>query len=138
MRAIADIASFHAHVYFAGEAEADAACRLREAVADRFLVRLGSWHEGPVGPHDRPMFQIAFAPDLFDRLVPWLMLNHQGLSILIHPNSGRPREDHLFNALWIGPRLPLDDAVLPEQEDLPEGPGQPNTQPTLASPSCSD
>ena len=131
LRPIADIASFHAHVYFADQAEAEAARLLRAAVADRFLVQLGTWHERPVGPHDRPMSQIAFATNLFDRLVPWLMLNHQGLSILIHPNSGRPREDHLHNALWIGPLLPLDEAVLPEQEDDPQGPGRPNTRPNL-------
>ena len=132
MRPIADIASFHAHVYFRGESEAAAARLLREAVAARFAVQLGTWHERAVGPHDRPMFQIAFAPDLFASLVPWLMLNHDGLSILIHPNSGRPREDHLDNRIWIGTPLPLDEEVLPERENEAEGPGVVNTSPTLA------
>lgn len=131
MRPVASIASFHAHVYFKGEAEAAAALRLREAVAARFAVRLGTWHERPVGPHDLPMFQIAFAPDLFASLVPWLMLNHQGLSILVHPNSGRPRDDHVLNRIWIGAALPIRDEVLPEVEDEPEGPGEINTAPTL-------
>lgn len=132
MRAVADIASFHAHVYFEGEVEAEAARRLRDAVADRFLVRLGTWHERPVGPHALPMFQIAFAPDLFAQIVPWLMLNHQGLSILVHPNSGHPREDHLHNALWLGRPLPLKPEVLPDREDPAEGPGEPNTTPRHA------
>lgn len=131
-RPIAGIASFHAHVYFEGEAEAAAARRLREAVAERFAVRLGSWRDRPVGPHPRPMFQIAFAPELFASLVPWLMLNHGSLSILVHPNSGRPRQDHVSDRLWIGEALPLVEEVLPAREDEPEDAGEPNTAPTLA------
>ena len=132
VRPIAEIASFHAHVYFGNEAEAATAKWLREAVAERFAVRLGSWRDRPVGPHDRPMFQIAFAPELFATLVPWLMLNHGELSILVHPNSGRPRQDHLADRLWIGEALPLIEEVLPEREDEPETAGDPNTAPTLA------
>ncbi len=77
------------------------------------------------------MFQIAFAPALFGSLVPWLMLNHGALSILVHPNSGNPRRDHVADALWIGAALPLDESVLPEHEDEPERAGEPNTAPSL-------
>lgn len=132
MRAVGEIASFHAHVYFDDEAEAAAARALREAVAERFAVRLGTWHERAVGPHDRPMFQIAFAPELFASLVPWLMLNHGSLNILVHPNSGRPRRDHMEDRIWIGEALPLVEEVLPEREDQPETAGDPNTAPSLS------
>jgi DOPA 4,5-dioxygenase len=131
VRRVAEIASYHAHVYFSGEAEAQAARQLRERVAQRFPVRLGTWHERPVGPHDRPMFQIAFAPELFASLVPWLMLNHGDLSILVHPNTANPRRDHVADRIWIGAALALDEEVLPEHDDAPETAGPPNTEPSL-------
>jgi aromatic ring-cleaving dioxygenase len=133
MRATSEIASFHAHVYFGNEAEAAAAKALREAIAARFAVRLGTWWDRPVGPHAAPMYQIAFAPELFAAIVPFLMLNHGPLSILVHPNSGRPRADHVEAGLWLGPALALDERVLPESEDAPEGPGEINTAPALRS-----
>ena len=129
VRDAAEIASFHAHVYFEGEVQAGAARALREAVAQRFAVRLGTWRDGPVGPHSRAMYQIAFAPDLFGSIVPWLMLNHGPLSILVHPNTVNQRRDHLDDSLWIGAALPLDASVLPEGETAPEEAGEVNTAP---------
>jgi len=132
VRQVGEIASYHAHVYFDGEAQAQAARLVREGIAERFAVRLGAWRDGPVGPHARAMFQISFEPHLFGNLVPWLMLNNHGLSILVHPNSVDQRRDHLADALWIGARLPLDEAALPAEEGEAEEAGAPNTAPTIA------
>jgi aromatic ring-cleaving dioxygenase len=130
VRNLAEIASFHAHVYFDPGRTDEAARTLRAHVAERFAVQLGRWHDAKVGPHGKAMFQIAFAPELFGSLVPWLMLNHAGLSILIHPNTLHQRQDHVSDSVWIGERVPLNEEKLPELEE-PELPGAPNTEPQL-------
>ena len=62
------------------------------------------------------MYQIAFTPDLLPTLVPFLMLNRMGLTILLHPESGRPRDDHTLNAVWMGQVLPVKTEVLSETD----------------------
>jgi DOPA 4,5-dioxygenase len=128
-RRLAEIASYHAHVYFEPDRNRTEAEALRSEVAERFAVRLGQWHDKPVGPHSQAMFQIAFAPGLFATLVPWLMLNHRGLSILIHPNTRFPRRDHVDDSLWIGATLPLNEDILPVEEEKADEAGEPNTDP---------
>ena len=129
-RRIAEIASYHAHVYYDVTRTRAVAEQLRSWIGDRFTVRLGSWHDVNVGPHDQPMFQVSFARELFATIVPWLMLNHLGLSILIHPNTENPREDHTVNPFWIGTTLLVHHEKLVTQAEA-EVPLGPNTTPHL-------
>lgn len=127
---IAAIHSYHAHVYFDGPEQRVAAEALREEIAERFSVTLGRWHDRLVGPHTRPMYQVAFAPAEFPRLVPWLMLNRRGLAVLIHPETGQPRSDHLVHAMWLGEILAINADPLPERSTEAEPAPLPNTRPT--------
>jgi DOPA 4,5-dioxygenase len=132
IRRVSEIASYHAHIYFDPEVQRSDALAVREAAAERFAVRLGTVWDRPVGPHSKAMYQIAFAPELFATLVPWLMLNNRRLSILVHPNTTNQKRDHLLDAMWIGAPVALDGAALPEEESEAEFAGEVNTAPTLA------
>jgi DOPA 4,5-dioxygenase len=123
------IRSYHAHIYFDGPAQRFTAEIIREEIGARFSVRLGRWHDRLVGPHTRPMYQVSFSAEEFPRLVPWLMLNRRDLAVLIHPNTGRSKSDHLSHALWLGEILAINAGPLSDQDDGPEPPIELNTTP---------
>ena len=109
------VTGWHAHVYY-DAASRDAAQRLRDGIGAAFPdAVLGRWHDVPVGPHPGAMYQVAFAPALFPALVPFIALNREGLTVLVHPDTGHPRADHERHALWMGAVLPLKTAMLPER-----------------------
>jgi aromatic ring-cleaving dioxygenase len=106
------ISGYHAHLYYAPDTRPTAE-RLRTAIGENFPgVRIGSWHDEPVGPHPVSMYQVAFAVEEFPRLVPWLMLNREGLDILVHPLTDDSVADHARFASWLGTPLPLRIEVL--------------------------
>jgi aromatic ring-cleaving dioxygenase len=101
------VEGYHAHLYYAPETRSIAE-RLRTAISERFpRARIGSWHDEPVGPHLVAMYQVAFAVEDFPAFVPWLMLNREGLDVLVHPQTGDSVADHTRFALWLGSPLPL-------------------------------
>jgi aromatic ring-cleaving dioxygenase len=109
------IRSYHAHIYWSTDQQRAAALRVREQLAARFSVQLGRIHEVPVGPHPIAMYQVAFSTEVFAQLTPWLMLNRLGLSVLVHPNTGRARDDHERHPLWLGAPLELLTETLPNE-----------------------
>jgi DOPA 4,5-dioxygenase len=100
------IDEFHAHVYYDKETRRRAR-RLREAISGHFEVTIGSWHDEPVGPHPQAMYLVTFGPDQFRNLVPWLMLNRDGLTVLVHAKTDDSYRDHTDFAMWLGKALDL-------------------------------
>ena len=127
------IHGYHAHVYHATETQ-PVAERVRHALAERFHQRLsaaysvemGRFSGERIGPHPVPQFQIIFTKAQFQEVVPWMMLNREGLDILVHPLTDDMVDDHTIYALWLGKpvALVLDhmqrrgyrDALLPGSE----------------------
>jgi DOPA 4,5-dioxygenase len=105
------ITGFHAHVYFDPPTRTTALV-VRDGLAERFDVELGRIHDRPMGPHPKSMYQVKFAPGEFSALVQWLMLNHAGLDVLIHPETGDAVADHTEQALWLGEKLALNIEIL--------------------------
>ncbi len=102
------IEHYHAHIYYDPAKTRDRAERLRERVAAEFPnAKLGRWHDELVGPHPRSMYQIEFPSGMLAAFVPWLMLNRDGLTILLHPETGDAYTDHAEHAVWFGAVLPL-------------------------------
>ena len=132
LQPLAAIGSFHAHIYFDGDAQRDTAMALREQIGARFRVTLGRVHDRLVGPHARTMYQVAFDVATFGNFVPWLMLNRQGLTVLVHPNTRDTRRDHLVHALWMGEVFEIVRPQMLGVDEEPELAPAANTEPTLA------
>ena len=105
------IHGYHAHVYFDAATKA-AAVALREEIGARFEVALGRVHERPIGPHPEWSYQVAFAPELFGSLIPWLALNRKGLTVFVHPETGDEVPDHSDHAIWLGKQAEIDLSAL--------------------------
>jgi DOPA 4,5-dioxygenase len=102
---------YHAHIYY-DTATKPAAERLAEQIGQTFAVRFGGFSDEPVGPHPIGNLQIIFTTGEFAALVPWLMLNRDGLDVLIHPLSDDSVANHSTQAMWLGNPVPLRLDVL--------------------------
>lgn len=115
------VTGYHAHVYYDSTTRPVAA-RMRETILGKFAVKPGAFSDEPRGPHPIPQFNIIFTAPEFQQIVPWLMLNREGLDVLVHPLTDSSYDDHSKNALWLGTPVPLRlDILRPtyRQELLP-------------------
>jgi aromatic ring-cleaving dioxygenase len=124
---MAEIRGYHAHVYYDAETK-PLAERLRETLVERFAVEPRAMRDEPRGPHTMPQFNVVFRVEEFAKLVPWLMLNRDGLEVLVHPLTESSYDDHGKNALWLGAPVPVKlDVLRPgyRTEQFPAGAAPP-------------
>lgn len=99
--------SYHAHIYFDAETLAFAT-ELSQRIAAEFGLKVGRVHQKPVGPHTRWSCQIIFSSRDFDRFIPWLDQQRDGLSVLVHAQTGDAIQDHTEYAYWLGDSCAID------------------------------
>jgi aromatic ring-cleaving dioxygenase len=102
---------YHAHVYYSAETK-PAAIKLRETIIGKFAVEPGGFSDEPRGPHPISQFNVIFKNEEFQSIVPWLMLNRDGLDVLVHPLTESSYDDHSKNALWLGTPVPMKLDIL--------------------------
>jgi aromatic ring-cleaving dioxygenase len=103
------IDGYHAHVYYAAETRLRAE-QLREAIAATLGVEVRELSDEPRGPHPVPQFRFTFTAAQFEHVVPWLMLNREGLDVLdvlVHPLTDNSYDDHSRYAVWLGAPVAL-------------------------------
>src|SRR5262249_31909599 len=121
-RTMTENKGFHAHIYY-NETTKPVAEKLRGLLAEKFKVEVGMLSDEPRGPHPISQFAAIFEVSEFQQVVPWLMLNHEGLDVLVHPLTESSYDDHSKNALWIGNPVPMRlDILRPKYSEslLPE------------------
>jgi len=106
-----DVKGYHAHIYYDAQTK-PAAARLRETIGDKFAAEVGSLSDEPRGPHPISQFVAIFENSEFQNIVPWLMLNREGLDVLVHPLTESSYDDHSKNALWLGTPVPMKLEIL--------------------------
>ena len=102
-----EIRCYHAHVYY-DEQTHEQAVAFFAAAAEKFSITLGKFHRQPVGPHALWNSAFSFPKEMFGELVPWLAINRNGLSVLVHCLTGDDYQDHNEHAIWMGKVEPLN------------------------------
>src|SRR6266480_5687682 len=79
---------YHAHVYYNAETKATAA-KLSATLLGKFKVEGGMLSDDPRGPHPISQFNVIFETPEFQQVVPWLMLNRDGLDDYVRSEERR-------------------------------------------------
>ncbi len=114
---------YHAHIYYDPQKTRGVAERVCAAVDGKFRVEIDGFRDEPRGPHPISNVLVVFKPDQFEHVVPYLMLNRDGLDVLVHPLTLDAVEDHSSYAIWLGNPVELKLHTLPRGRggQLPSG-----------------
>ena len=114
---------YHAHIYYDPASTRAVAEEVCEALGKQFEVEIDGFRDTPVGPHPVANVLVIFKPDQFEHVAPYLMLNRNGLDVLIHPLTEDAVEDHTDFVMWLGEPLELKIDTLPHGRGgrLPSG-----------------
>jgi aromatic ring-cleaving dioxygenase len=114
---------YHAHIYYDPAKTRAVAERVCVALGEKFPVEIEEFRDEPRGPHPIPNALVIFKPEAFETVVPYLMLNREGLDVLIHPLTTDAVEDHSSYAIWLGNPVALKLHTLPHGRggQLPSG-----------------
>ena len=114
---------YHAHIYYDPTKTRAVAERVCAAIEQKFRVENDGFRDEPRGPHPISNVLIVFKPDQFEQVVPYLMLNREGLDVLVHPLTTDAVEDHSGYAIWLGNPVELKLHTLPRGRGgrLPSG-----------------
>ena len=105
------ITEYQAHIYF-DAATREQADRLCKAAGEAFGVKIGRMHDKPVGPHPRGCCQLTVRTEQLAQVLPWLVLNRQGLTVFAHAQTGNALKDHTEHVIWLGPSETLTLSAL--------------------------
>jgi DOPA 4,5-dioxygenase len=102
--------NFHAHVYYPLEEKSKAEA-VHAAIALQLqgkFSKLSDLNDRPVGPHPLPTFEVHFVDADLKPFRSLLEEYRQGLSVLIHIDTGDDHLDHRENIEWLGDPVKLD------------------------------
>ena len=98
---------YHAHVYWTDKISRAIAVGLREQLGE-LGCGLGRIHDRAIGPHSLPMYQAMYDDSIKEAVESYLTDNSQGISVLLHDDTGHHEKDHTDGARWIGEPIQLD------------------------------
>lgn len=101
---------WHVHLYF-DPADQPLAETVAQAAARRFDVALGRFHPRPVGPHPTGSVQLTVPDAAIGPALGWFALHRQGLTVMIHPETGEDLVDHRDRVVWMGTPRQLDLSI---------------------------
>lgn len=100
------IEGYHIHIYHDDAMSQFVADGIREQIKTLFPEHLeADYNIARVGPHLAHNIQIDIKKEGFAEILQWLQMNNDGLSILVHPETGDDIKDHLQHSIWVNKEL---------------------------------